>query len=500
MVFLSSGGSVNVSQGGIVGSISGAAAGAFNVGQSVLTTSGSSNTFVTTQAATVNTLTFALLQPISIQLVQQEQALRKTSFNLDQDNERATSSGGNNKAAKVSGEVVYVTHVNQALTGVIADDNSLAFADQDTLVSQGNGVTILHKGRMVVDTGEKGVIVQTAAGRVEINQNSTMLVEAPASGKMKVLALSGSSKLEIGGESKTLESGKEFIAGADLSEDEMVPADGIPCGEWVSASMTRARAYTRVVSLKKVVDLNVMISGSLVHIGGARPKAHQRYIGRVSQSANLQEQFVAIQAPVRKLETVTQPHATTKNSNFAQSSLSLFANENAQFQMTEQGDMAITSGAITFSAPQDMKITTPLATVDALKGTCISIEASSDQTKVRSLSGMKSVKVHVGQSTVLLSGGEELVVSSRMIVTTSDRISRRNSSKFPLGQHFGAMSEFSIPSFISSSSYMTALAHPSSPTSKQLQQRMLKTAAALQFAVRKGAYRSSDPVSMLPGR
>jgi hypothetical protein len=374
VVFSSSAGSVNVLQGGIVGSVSGSAAGGFSVGQSILSTSGGQRTdFISAQAVNNNTLTASIQQPIQIAVgVQSEMRGRRTFETADN-----TGGGGDDS---VSGDVVYVSHANQALTGFVASSDTLIFADEDTMASKEDFV-ILHKGKVVIDTGESEQIIGNNVGKVKVKPNSTVIIESRVPGHLRAVALTGRAEVEVQGRVVDLESGSEVLAGDELSEDEMVPADGIPRGEVLHAGITVGTAVSRKIALRGVIQRDVMIAGSLVHIEAAQGRLHSRYSQRVKLAADSQHSFKDVLPPtVHRLATRSsdaQPLQPSPARTPAKgpSSFKMTADTDANFRISMAGRLiGLKRGGLVFSAPDAITLNTPMATLKATKSTCLSVD------------------------------------------------------------------------------------------------------------------------------
>jgi hypothetical protein len=111
---------------------------------------------------------------------------------------------------------------------------------------------------------------------------------------------------------------------------------------------------------------------------------------------------------------------------------------------------------------------------------------------------MGAVVVKIGGREVTLASGEELVVSklpvSAEAMFKADGIGRRSITKLENigGGLHAATCEISILSVLSSTEHLNALRHPNSSLERNLHDRLMKTAAAVQTITQgHGAYRAN---------
>jgi hypothetical protein len=131
---------------------------------------------------------------------------------------------------------------------------------------------------------------------------------------------------------------------------------------------------------------------------------------------------------------------------------------------------------------------TEFGTINASKNSLLALESDGRVLRVKACSGPAQVSITVGDKTVVLNAGEELVLSrnplSEAEVHGKDGIGRRliSTTAFASDVH-GAVCEFSMVSFMSNTKYLSSL-------DRELKDKMLKTAAAIHVmsAGKKGAF------------
>src|SRR5262249_16055812 len=145
---------------------------------------------------------------------------------------------------------------------------------------------------IVLDTGAAESIVSTPYGRVMIAPKSTMMIDTRSAGHLRAVALAGNGSVEAGEKHFDLATGYELLSGNDLSDEELIPTDGIARGAALSAGITRGTAIKRTISLRQVMERDIMVAGSLVHVAGAHRTNQHRYAERIRKAAGAQNDLV----------------------------------------------------------------------------------------------------------------------------------------------------------------------------------------------------------------
>lgn len=390
-----------------------------------------------------------------------------------------------------SGTFMLVTSPNQIVSTYVGDASSYFIADESTLISEEDKVVVLHTGKLVVDTGETPVSVQSPVGKVAVGKNSSVLLEVKSNGRTRVVSLAGANTIEGDNGSSNLRVGDELVAVTrEVSQDEFIPIDGIARGEAIDAAITKSgKSIRRQVLLREVIERDIMINGSLLHVGGQKKAIHDRYQSRLRAAADQQPLFRPISFAA--LTPVTSNQSVNRKQISAP--LQLVGAPRSKLHAVDAHTIELLSGAITFRAPHDTKVRTRTGAVLVEKGECVNIEATDGYTKVRACSGVNSVTMRLGEQSIVLSGGQEAIVSQEKPSSEAldDSLGRRDMQVSRWGKAWITRSDFSIVSLINTSKYMRALISPSSNNNRALQAQLLKAAAVLQYVTGShGPYRS----------
>ncbi len=144
----------------------------------------------------------------------------------------------------------------------------------------------------------------------------------------------------------------------------------------------------------------------------------------------------------------------------------------------------------------DTVIHTDLADVHAKKGSLFSVSTEEGGLRVAVCSGPGHVSLHVGESEITLTAGEEVVISDHKLSEAeqgkADGIGRRHFSNYKLSANrHVSICEISLSSVIGNWSGLSASSTENNHVAKQISGKMLKTAAALHVVTQShGAYQS----------
>ncbi len=393
-----------------------------------------------------------------------------------------------------NGKFVVVNNI-QSLSAFVASDNSLEFAEEGSEITKEEETIYLHKGKMVINTSNKAESVITPQGTVRVEPNSTTMVKVSSSGTLSAVSLNGSTALQQGQRSDSvtkIEKGQELLSNQNgLEDEELIPVDGIDCGEVISAGLTKAGGRTtvkRTVSIKQMVDKDIMINGSLIHVHGATAKQHKTYVENLKSSLN---EAPSQHKPIAYVQPIVVPNPTAassfKTNRTKVQGPILLGSKDAKFQQLQNSYIKLESGNLFVHAKQDTIISTKFCVVKIGAGSCANISTDNqDKTIIRVCTGINSVRVFVrNKHDAALSAGEELVISKRTLkdadVNTGEQIGHRNSKMMHcLGLNF-AHSEFSIPALFISYSHLRPIMKAQNNQYTSTKNQVMKSAVIVQM-------------------
>ena len=162
----------------------------------------------------------------------------------------------------------------------------------------------------------------------------------------------------------------------------------------------------------------------------------------------------------------------------------IYAIQATQFKCMSSGAVAIREGECLISTGSALTALGPTAEAVAKKNALIDIEAYTGDFRVKSLSGPGHVSVQEGEDTLPLHPGQEIFVAKRVVEdsdkTPPDGVGRRKFTDLLLKDGTKAiMSDYSIMSFLAVE-HLLALRRSSDPKDRDIVERILKTAAAVQ--------------------
>ncbi len=491
LVFNSSARSVFVTQGNLIGPVTGKAAGTFFVTttnkalstNAALLNAASSGTVVTI-AGTIPDINTGNLGGTSSSVLATDSTPRHVSLGEASDDEGVVKLG----------DKYVVTSTNQNLSLFAVGDNSVEFAEEGTELTADEGKVYLRKGKMVVATSNQGKSIKTPQGNVELGPNSSAVVKVSVVGTVKVTALNGEGKLvsrtfnttpEKSESVTSFKAGEELVSNDDgLDDEELIPTDGIERGEAIIAGITKTGRTTvkRSISLNQVISKDIMINGSLIHVKGASRKLHREYAEGVRQQAAAQQfkpyrNIAYVQSvPVPKLNNVSPK---------ASSGSVLFPSKDAQYDQISSNYIKLDGGALFLHAQENTVVKTHYCVLSIEKGACVNLLAGPTTVCIRVCSGMRPVKVFVGKTMARLAVGEELLLSKKTMtvdeVYSADNVSHRDCRVSRFKGLAYAHSEFSIPSLLSNSSHLRGLVFAKTAEAKIARAKVMKSAVCMQM-------------------
>jgi hypothetical protein len=373
------------------------------------------------------------------------------------------------------GDFVLFSVANQVFTGDLGGSREVVLVgDPGTSLTKGDTV-VLHTGKVFVDTGNEPMKLHTRLGTVTISKQSSAIVESEPGKPIRVLATSTESDGEVSlqhGEEQpiSLKSGEQaVVSDKDLTEEELISVDGKTPALVSGGVHMIGRKAAKMTASVEVLDREMMIAGRVIRLSGAGRAVSNRIARHSGNSAS----WIAAKA--------SQSGSATQQSNDA---LQMLATENSRFIRDKQGNITLEKGNFFFGLPAKTAIKTSMAEVSGVAGALVTVEKTTNAVRIKSCSGPEHVNVKVGDKTLNLNVGQEMLITdhipSKPEMLPEDGIGRRSLTTYSIDDHTKAVvGDFSMISFLKNSDQMTALRSGSNGRSDQLLARLVKTAAAV---------------------
>lgn len=170
--------------------------------------------------------------------------------------------------------------------------------------------------------------------------------------------------------------------------------------------------------------------------------------------------------------------------------------ETTEFLCNSEGTLMLRSGELFIQASGDTFVKTANVSIHGLSHAIFDVSATDGDVRTKAFTGPKDLTVNFADQDMQLSPGEEILVSTRHLddgqLMPPDGIGRRRHQKFEReGQVHFATCDFSIVSFLNEGLHVEKIHHPVSFEDRQILEKMLKNAAAVQtVSGQNGFYRS----------
>ncbi len=420
-----------------------------------------------------------------------------------------------------------------------------SFAGDDGTVIIGSGGTtfapsvnhtvILKAGKMVASAGQGGLIVETAQGNITIPSDGTTIVEQDRPGVVRVANLLGGEtkiSMQVNGETKELKAaaGEELIvADADLSEEELIPVDGVDrepldAGKIVGLQVKKSKFERKAmigrdmlincnmgcfsITMRKTIDkLKQEIGNDAVPPKMSRsPKQDApAKIGNGAPAAPVSGKISSAPASKATETSPIVPIAYTTGSNaIIGSALRSLATDTAMIKetrgtklvMEKPGVVNLRGGEALVAASRATLVRTGDSLVSVAPGTIALVSNENNIVKVRCLydNSAHSVKLYAGSKLMTLSSGEEFIIGapdeSINTALKSDPLGRRKIQRYDLNKDISLLhTEFSLVSLMQNNLILGELLKAADADDHAMAEKLVKMAAVLtQVTARHGAY------------
>lgn len=470
--FTSTAGKVDVTQGLVLGTITGSGLKGFSV------TFGSRLT------------TSQLLNPTLNQNVLLNASRAVTNVTITQTNVSSVVLNTDTVMRKVSllkDDAVNYQRANQVFVLACTDGESDLYCEEDTEVeSDEYNATILSSGKMLVDTGNKERVVKAGRASFVVPAQSSALVER-RNGRVRVVALGGKNAVvaNVNGTAHSVKPGQDLLIGEDLAdEEEFISVDQTSAPISASIEKLSHTVHRRTTTVVNAVKREIMIGGVMVSIGGRASDRQKRVMAHLDQSVKSENPLASIfdsaywskSIPLSKGGTVNVLHSLGTEITIAgDKQINL---RNGCMFLEPKIDTVINAGTVKISCKQHVPL---------------QIERNGAIVKVKGFGGINGIEVISGNQRTTLSAGQELCVTHGDIgdkVAFSDGIGRRVLSSRPVADGRETLSQFSITSALLNGAHLKQLINARNAELKQERDKVLKTAAALHVIHPHQAYKS----------
>lgn len=415
-----------------------------------------------------------------------------TRFSLSLKNDSDSSEGEELAFVQTKTDVVMFTHINQTY-GI--SGGGMIVGEEDSELSEEDDIILLHKGKFIADTGTEEKTVVTENGTVVLPPNSAALIESQPGKPLKVLSLgSGGNdsvlvKPKHDAEQK-LRPGQQIITSSrDLLDEEYIPTSGTE--GMVSGAINKAspRTVRTSMNLRQLASYDIMVAGSLVHIG-QNASGQKRFRNHIVAGITQQEQSAQgkTQEIINNILVSAQNRHGNQFSNSAKAygPVRVLCGANSQVVSAGENHLILKTGELFIRATENMQVDAGSLTVHINKGDCASVTRSGDLIRVRACTGISGLGIQVAGRSFHLHSGQELTVSDHALaqkdLTPNDHIGRRNFHRFSLPNgKSAAISDFSVMSVIMNTPYLASISHPKQQADQHTLDQLLKTQVALQL-------------------
>jgi hypothetical protein len=359
-----------------------------------------------------------------------------------------------------SNELMVFTKRNQFSSAErFGAEDALLSGFPGTVVSGKKQNLVLHKGQLVVDTGNTALKIATKAGGVKIEPNTTAIIEYQPTRSFSVIALASKSstpvkaRLAITADRVTELANQERLS-IDLSKD------GPAALESVDQSKVDVNNYVRTLPGKTIGSASKLI---------ARMEKRVK-LAAADKSKSSEESALMTTEPVH-----------------------LVGLDGSRVVASEGGSIALLEGRVFLHSQAPQIVRTKLGDAYLQGDSVNSLEVSNGQTRLLCCSEPKSSIFVANKHGIPMNWGMETVVTNHAPTwndaVPNDGIGRRQFEMHKLNDLHCVMSDFSIHALMLKGRHLKSIRVPACSTHERLRDKLLKTAAALQVVTaKKGRY------------
>lgn len=379
------------------------------------------------------------------------------------------------------------TTANQMIAGNLGGSrNAVVTGEPGTACSPNKDVVILHTGHLLVDSGSDQMVVEAGDSRITLPPQSSAAIDFSEGKPLRVMAVGGTEGRGIdvrdkkeSAESVQVASGEELIiANGMLSQEDLIPVDGIGRTEVSGGIAVHGKAYVRKnrLALDEFYKKEIAPRAASIRLSGSRRMAQQQLVSHVGVAARRQN-------PGCHLYEVPPAHIAP---GLATEPLRILAAEGTELSTPAAGQIKMGSGAMFVCAADDTIVKAALAAVHMTAGALATIEAVPGILRVKCLSGPGHVALLTEGHNFALRPGQEVLLANHVPgevdVSPADGVGRRAMTAANLGPRAHAVfCDFSIVTLLKSATYLKNLRQQTSPAFAEMMTRLMKTIAAVEF-------------------
>lgn len=387
---------------------------------------------------------------------------------------------------------------------------------------------------MVASAGPAGLTVETAQGNINIPSDGTTIIEQDRPGVVRVANLLGGEtkiSMTVNGEKKELRAaaGEELIvADADLSEEELIPVDGVDREPLDAGKIVGLQVKKSKFERKQMIGRDMLVNCNM----GCFSITMRRSLDKLKQDVNADSVPPKVSrtpkngAPVKvgsgapvapvggKISTVPTSPAensviipiayTTGSAGAIGSVMRSLATDTAMIKetrgtklvMEKPGVVNLKGGEALVAASRATLVRSGASLVSVSAGTIALVSNENNVVKVRCLydNSAHSVKLYAGNKLMTLSSGQEFIVGapdeSIDNALKSDGLGRRKIQRFDLNKDLSLFhTEFSLVGLMQNNTILAELLKAADQDDHAMAEKLVKMAAVLtQVTARHGAY------------
>ncbi len=418
------------------------------------------------------------------------------------------------------------------------DDGSVIIGSGGTTFAPSqNHTVILRGGKMVASAGPAGLTVETAQGNINIPSDGTTIIEQDRPGVVRVANLLGGEtkiSMQVNGETKELRAaaGEELIvADADLSEEELIPVDGVDREPLDAGKIVGLQVKKSKFERKQMIGRDMLVNCNMGCFSITMRRTIEKLkddIGtnsappKVSRSPkNGAPVKVGSGSPISPIggKISTNPTRPTENSpivpiayttgsagaigsvmrSLATDTAMIKETRGTKLVMEKPGVVNLKAGEALVYASRATLVRTGTSLVSVSPGTIALVSNENNIVKVRCLydNSSHSIKLYAGNKLMTLSSGEEFIIgapdSSLDNTLKSDPLGRRKIQRFDLNKDLSLLhTEFSLVGLMQNNTILGELLKAADQDDHAMAEKLVKMAAVItQVTARRGAYSST---------
>jgi hypothetical protein len=367
----------------------------------------------------------------------------------------------------------------------------------------------LASGRMLVMAKNSAVTVKTSTMSAQIEPGSSAIIETIPNGTTHVWNLGGEEKSvytkvsfqsgkakQAAEQSLNLSAGQEvMVAADDLSEEELIPRDGImhqPIqGSLASSLPSNVRASE--FSLKDMQTKNLLLACRPLNLNPelSSTKSLKKVQDQVAKNAENQGSFSSptnhiAQGKYVPISTMSGRNSAPKNYELIDEQNLIFAQRHSVFQKKSGSELNLELGSILVNSSQDVVVNNGDKKVRIAKGAIVLVEANGKGLKVVNFADRKAESVNIVTANQVLKpmSGQQVLISNRAPglydVFDHQKVAHRGTATKKVdGLGWVTASEVNLASAIKHHPALQAMRAASFVESKKAIEHITKTAAVL---------------------